>query len=61
MACSPSYALPMPWSAPTGAMAPAPAPRALYLDRLQDAIGCSRLDDAAGDALIASISVRFGA
>jgi hypothetical protein len=40
---------------------PGACPRALYLDRLQDAIGCSRLDDEAGDALIASISVRFGA
>ena len=35
-------------------------PRALYLDRLQDAIGCSRLDEAAGEAMIASVSVRFG-
>lgn len=34
---------------------------ALYLDRLQDAIGCTRLDEAAGEAMIASISVRFGA
>jgi hypothetical protein len=34
-------------------------PHALYLDRLQDAIGCVRLDDAAGEAMIASISVRF--
>ena len=33
----------------------------LYLDRLQDAIGCSRLDDAASEAIIASVSVRFGA
>ena len=34
---------------------------ALYLDRLEDAIGCTRLDDAASQAMIASISVRFGA
>lgn len=34
---------------------------ALYLERLQDAIGCSRLDDAASEAMIASVSVRFGA
>ena len=34
---------------------------ALYLDRLQDAIGCTRLDDAASEAMIASVSVRFGA
>jgi hypothetical protein len=31
----------------------------LYLDRLQDAIGCQRLDDAASEAMIASISVRL--
>jgi hypothetical protein len=34
-------------------------PKALYLDRLQDAIGCQRLDDAASEAMIASISVRL--
>ncbi len=34
---------------------------ALYLERLQDAIGCSRSDDAASEAMIASVSVRFGA
>ena len=34
-------------------------PTALYLDRLQDAIGCQRLDDAASEALIASVSVRL--
>ena len=34
---------------------------ALYLDRLQAAIGCTRLDDAASEAMIASVSVRFGA
>lgn len=33
--------------------------RRLYLDRLQDAIGCQRLDEAAGQAMIASVSVRF--
>jgi len=33
----------------------------LYLDRLQDAIGCSRLDEEASQALIASITVRFAA
>jgi hypothetical protein len=32
---------------------------ALYLDRLRDAIGCDRLDDEAGQAMIASVSVRF--
>ncbi len=34
-------------------------PTALYLDRLQDAIGCQRLDDAASEAMIASVSVRL--
>lgn len=33
----------------------------LYLDRLQDAIGCTRVDEAASEAMIASVSVRFGA
>jgi hypothetical protein len=32
---------------------------ALYVDRLYDAIGCERLDDAASEAMIASVSVRF--
>ena len=36
-------------------------PRALYIDRLQDAIGCTRLDEAAGQAMIASVSIRLGA
>ena len=31
----------------------------LYVDRLYDAIGCERLDDAASEAMIASVSVRF--
>ena len=34
---------------------------ALDLDRLQDAIGCTRLDEAASETIMASISVRFGA
>ena len=34
-------------------------PTALYVDRLQDAIGCQRLDDAASETMIASISVRL--
>ena len=37
----------------------AACPTALYLDRLQDAIGCHRYDEAAGEAMIASISVRL--
>jgi hypothetical protein len=32
---------------------------ALYLDRLQDAIGCSRTDDQVSEAMIASVSVRL--
>jgi hypothetical protein len=35
-------------------------PTALYLDRLRDAIGCSRSDDGASEAMIASVSVRLG-
>ena len=34
-------------------------PTALYLDRLQDAIGCTRLDEQASEALLASVSVRL--
>ena len=33
----------------------------LYLDRLNDAIGCQRVDDAASEAMLASVSVRLGA
>ena len=33
---------------------------ALYLDRLQDAIGCTRLDESTTQAIVASVSVRFG-
>jgi hypothetical protein len=32
---------------------------ALYLDRLQDAIGCYRTDEAVSEAMLASVSVRF--
>jgi hypothetical protein len=35
-------------------------PRSLYLGRLQDAIGCERLDESASEALLASVSVRLG-
>jgi hypothetical protein len=31
----------------------------LYLARLQDAIGCDRIDDEASQALLASVSVRL--
>ena len=34
-------------------------PTALYLARLQDAIGCERLDEAASEAILASICVRL--
>ena len=35
-------------------------PRALYLERLQDAIGCERADEEAVQAMLASVSVRLG-
>ena len=38
----------------------AACPTALYLARLQDAIGCERLDEEASQALLASVSVRLG-
>jgi hypothetical protein len=34
-------------------------PAALYFDRLRDAIGCEPTDFAAGEALLASVSIRF--
>ena len=34
-------------------------PTALYLERLQDAIGCSAADEQASQAMIASVSVRL--
>lgn len=40
---------------------PRGCPAALYFDRLRDAIGCGRLDEAASEALLASVSVRLGA
>jgi hypothetical protein len=36
-------------------------PRSLYLHRLQDAIGCERLDEEASQAMLASISIRLSA
>jgi len=33
----------------------------LYLDRLRDAIGCRRTDDAVSEAMIASVSIRLDA
>lgn len=38
----------------------AACPRALYLARLQDAIGCVRMDEEASQAMLASVSVRLG-
>jgi hypothetical protein len=34
-------------------------PRALYLSRLEDAIGCERLEESSAQALLASISIRL--
>ena len=38
---------------------PRGCPAGLYFDRLRDAIGCERLDDAASESLLASVSIRF--
>jgi hypothetical protein len=38
---------------------PRGCPAALYFDRLRDAVGCEPTDDAASQALIASVSIRF--
>ena len=38
---------------------PRGCPAGLYFDRLRDAIGCERLDDAATESLLASVSIRF--
>jgi hypothetical protein len=40
---------------------PRGCPAGLYFDRLRDAIGCGRLDAAASEALLASVSIRLGA
>jgi hypothetical protein len=40
---------------------PRGCPAGLYFDRLRDAIGCERLDDRAGEALLASVSIRLSA
>lgn len=34
-------------------------PRALYLARMQDAIGCERLEESAAEAMLASVSIRL--
>jgi len=40
---------------------PRNCPAGLYFDRLRDAIGCERLDDAASQAYLASVQVRLSA
>lgn len=35
------------------------SPRALYLGRLQDAIGCEAMDERAAEAMLASVSIRL--
>ena len=40
---------------------PRGCPAGLYFERLRDAIGCDRLDEAASEALLASVSVRYSA
>ncbi len=39
---------------------PRGCPAGLYFDRLRDAIGCERLDEAAEQAMLASVSIRLG-
>jgi hypothetical protein len=39
---------------------PRGCPAGLYFDRLRDAIGCERIDDAASTTYLASVSVRLG-
>ncbi|HLL30544.1 MAG TPA: hypothetical protein VK403_06075 [Allosphingosinicella sp.] len=34
-------------------------PQALYLGRLQDAIGCERMEESAAEAMLASVSIRL--
>ena len=38
---------------------PRGCPAGLYFERLRDAIGCDRLDEAASEALLASVSIRY--
>ena len=37
---------------------PRGCPAGLYFDRLRDAVGCARWDEAASQALLASVSIR---
>lgn len=38
---------------------PRGCPAGLYFERLRDAVGCDRLDEAAEQAMLASVSIRF--
>jgi hypothetical protein len=40
---------------------PRGCPAGIYFDRLRDAIGCDPLDARAGEAMLASVSIRFEA
>jgi hypothetical protein len=40
---------------------PRNCPAGLYFDCLKDAIGCGRIDEAAGEAMLASVSIRLSA
>lgn len=40
---------------------PRGCPARLYFDCLRDALGCERLDEAAGEAMLASVQVRLSA
>ena len=39
---------------------PRGCPAGLYFERLRDAVGCERLDEAAEQAMLASVSIRLG-
>ena len=39
---------------------PRGCPAGLYFERLRDAVGCGPADTAASQALLASVSIRFG-
>lgn len=39
---------------------PRGCPAGLYFDRLRDAVGCTSLDEATSQALLASVHVRLG-
>jgi hypothetical protein len=40
---------------------PRGCPAGLYFERMRDAIGCATQDEAAGEAMLASISIRLSA